>query len=686
MKGKPPFILYSNINKPQSSQISKKSINPIYKIYNKIPINVLKETPEIEKLVHPDPKVYYSGIKKYEKPKMMSIKYNMNDELQKKISNINEFREMFYNYNEEEREQLNDFFDIQDENNKFSRNFQKVQKEKNKFSTGTYLDHQYLIGIASRYATKGIRVPKVSVDKNVFSANPLILGGSDLERYFLYNLGERKKSSAFLNKVNHIIRKKITGNNNLSEEEMKKFEKLKKNEKPKGYIPPNILIPQLKNEINQTKSTYENLEDFDKFFEDKDKDNSLNYKPQNSRLILKLKNSHSCNNIFDNIIRKNDNNKIKIKQNLSFIKNIKKVNNIKFSSVSTRANGPSKRISSSNSGNIISFKDISKSNVSSAISREKSKFLKYTPILSPFNRGNNNSNLYNNLYNDITKKENNSNDFFILSKPFDYPEKDAYNVLYDNIKKKKNKSARIISNNINNKKIIIRKKLFSFRKNSAFSKISKSINNLKEDKEQESEDDEIRLLNKELEGKNDIKITNEQSNSNININNENDLSDKNNEINDNDNNNLEKQKKIKISKDLINNMQEIGVQTNKNDDNYIKIEKIFNSLLGDGYKSRRSKSVVSEFLKSRGYNISKKYASKDAYININRMKTKAIERNFLLEEFKIRNGDYSKTPLSHVQQAIIDKNELYAQEIEKNEFILKKLLCEKNIDKESIEN
>ena len=185
MKGKPPFILYSNINKPQSSQISKKSINPIYKIYNKIPVNVLKETPEIEKLVHPDPKVYYSGIKKYEKPKMMSIKYNMNDELQKKISNINEFREMFYNYNEEEREQLNDFFDIQDENNKFSRNFQKVQKEKNKFSTGTYLDHQYLIGIASRYATRGIRVPKVSVDKNVFSANPLILGGSDLERYFL---------------------------------------------------------------------------------------------------------------------------------------------------------------------------------------------------------------------------------------------------------------------------------------------------------------------------------------------------------------------------------------------------------------------------------------------------------------------------------------------------------------------
>ena len=106
MKGKPPFILYSHLNKPQSSKFSYKRINPLRKIYDRIPGTVLKETPEIEKLIHPEPKIYFSEIKKYEKPKMMEIDiHKMGDALQKKINNINEFKEMFFEYNQEEREQ-----------------------------------------------------------------------------------------------------------------------------------------------------------------------------------------------------------------------------------------------------------------------------------------------------------------------------------------------------------------------------------------------------------------------------------------------------------------------------------------------------------------------------------------------------------------------------------------------------
>ena len=90
-------------------------------------------------------------------------------------------------------------------------------------------------------------------------------------------------------------------------------------------------------------------------------------------------------------------------------------------------------------------------------------------------------------------------------------------------------------------------------------------------------------------------------------------------------------------------------------------------------------------MKARGYNTAKRYSNKDAYININKMKNKAIERNFLLEEFKIRKADHSKTPLSKQQQDIIDKNNLYSKEIVKNEYILKKILCERNIDKETID-
>ena len=683
MKGKPPFILYSHLNKPQSSRISSKYISPLHRIYSRIPGTVLKETPVIEKLIHPEPKIYYNEISKYEKPKLMEIDINkMEDSQKKKINNLNEFREMFYEYNQEEREQLSNFYDVQKENDQFSHNYKKVQKEKNKFSTGTYLDHQYLIGIASRYASRGIRVPKVSVDKNVFSANPLILGGSDLDHYFLYNLGDRKKSSQFLNKVDKLVSKKLAGNTKISEQEKKQLELLKKNEKPKGYIPPNKLIPKLKNEINQTKFTYDNLENFDKFFEDLEK---KDYLVLNTNRNHKYIHSQSCNNIFSNFFKNKKNNKIKrikINRNLSFIKRLQNYNN-KLSSSSTKAYNLSKRFSSSNSGSILPMKDISKSNISSAVSREKSKFFKYSPILSPFNRETNNNN--NNLYNDITKKENNSNDFFILSKPFDYPEKNAYNILYDNIDKK-------------NKKIIKKNLISTNRKQSALSILSRDTKNIKseinftkEEKEQESDEDEIRLLNKELEEKQDNQNNNELQTGNSNTNIENNLTDKNNDIQDNNNNDIkvenifEKPKNIRISKNIVKNFNKIEPKTNKNEDNYIKIEKIFNSILGNEYKSRRSKSVINEFLKSRGYNTSKKFTSKDAYININRMKTKAIERNFLLEEFKIRNGEYSKTPLSHKQQAIIDKNKFFEKEIERNEYILKKLLCEKNINKDGME-
>ena len=679
MKGKPPFILYSHLNKPKSSKFSYKHINPLRQIYARIPSNVLKETPEIEKLIHPEPKVYFSEMKKYEKPKRMEIDiYKMNDSQQKKINDLNDFREMFYEYNQEEKEQLSNFYDVQEENDQFSHNYKKVQNEKNKFGTGTYLDHQYLIPIASRYAEKGIKVPTVSVEKNVFSANPLILGGSDLEKYFLYNLGERKKSSQFLKKVDHMVIKKLTGNNKLSDEEKKKLDFLKKNEKPKGYVSPNILIPKLTNEINQTKFTYENLDNFDKFFQDIEKKDYLELEP---KLKHNYQHSQSCNNIFSDMFRKRDknkNNRIKINRNLAFIKRLQNYNN-KYSSSSTKAYIGTKRFSSSNSPGFLS-KDFSKSNISSAISREKSKFFKYSPILSPFTRGGNNSNSYNNLYNGITNKENNSNDFFILSKPFDYPEKNAYNVLYENIDKK-NKNA--TKNNP-----------ISKRKNSALSILSRETKNIKseihftkEEKEQESEDEEIRLLNKELEGKIDSKNNNELQTGNSNSNPENNLTEKNDIANNNEVKieKTEKPKNVKISKNIMKNLEVIEPQTNKNEDNYTKIEKIFNSILGNEYQSSRSKSVINEFLKSRGYNTEKKFTSKDAYININRMKTKAIERNFLLEEFRIRNGEYSKTPLSHKQQAIIDKNEFFAKEIERNEYILKQLICEKNINKENME-
>lgn len=710
MKGKPPFILYSNLNKPQSSHLSNKhKNNKMSIIYSRIPDKVIKETPVIEKLVHPEPKVYYNIISKYKKPKMIKLDKNMEEEQQKKLSNLNDFREMFYNFNKEEKEQMGNYFDIQEENNKFLHNYKKVQKDKNKFGTGTYLDHQYLIGIASNYSSRGIKIPKISVDKNVFSANPLILGGSDLEHYFLYNLGDKKKSNIFLRKVDEIVKRKLTGNPNLSNEEIKRLEHLKKIEKPKGYIVPSILIPKLKNDINQNKFTYENLEDFDKFFEEMGKKDKNIYKKIS---IPRMGNSRSCNNIFSDIYKsssnttsnrldydKNKNKKIIIKKNLSFINNMKNnLNKNKYSSLSTNAYVGSQIFSSSNSQRHMSYKDISKTNVSSAVSREKI-YNPNSPIISPFNHRN-----FNDIKSD--KSRNNPNDFFILSKPLEYPEKNIYNILYDHVEnagKYKSNSNIYKINDISNNKKILKKKLI-IRQNSASSIFGRRESLLKNDnndiilskrENQESEEDELNLLNKELEGKGDNKsskevnkVTNEEDrrnsiNTNINLN-------INLNINNNINNIIDKPKikKIKFGNDFsninnMNNIKTVEPQFVKDENSYRKIEKVFESILGNGYNSRRSKSEINDFLKSRGYNISKKVTSKDCYINVNRMKTKAIERNFLLEEFKIRNGEYSKTPLTSKQQAIIDKNEFYTKQIERNEYILQKLLCEKNIEKET---
>ena len=45
----------------------------------------------------------------------------------------------------------------------------------------------------------------------IFKSNPLILSGADLEKYFLYNLGNKNKSSSFLKRINAMVDKKLRG-------------------------------------------------------------------------------------------------------------------------------------------------------------------------------------------------------------------------------------------------------------------------------------------------------------------------------------------------------------------------------------------------------------------------------------------------------------------------------------------
>lgn len=148
----------------------------------------------------------------------------------------------------------------------------------------------------------------------------------------------------------------------------------------------------------------------------------------------------------------------------------------------------------------------------------------------------------------------------------------------------------------------------------------------------------------------------------------------------NDNNyfdNIFKRKKKEVA-----DKNKISTESQRKEDYYEKCENIFYKILQGKLQSNRSKSVLSEFLKNRGYKGIKKYDVKDNVLNMNRMQNKSSERNYIFEEFKLRNRDTGKLNLTEQQKAIINKNELLIKEMQKNEYKFKRLICEKNMYKE----
>ena len=99
------------------------------------------------------------------------------------------------------------------------------------------------------------------------------------------------------------------------------------------------------------------------------------------------------------------------------------------------------------------------------------------------------------------------------------------------------------------------------------------------------------------------------------------------------------------------------------------------------YHSKKIKIEINDYLKSKGYDISSQIKNKDVFLNIMKMRKKMGDRNFLLEEYNLRNGDFSKKFLPPKQRKIIEKNDGFLKKIEDSEFRFKKLLLEKNIDK-----
>ena len=688
MKGKENFSAYLNNSKtPSRPKIIEKYGDNMKAIFDRIPKEKLREMPVIEKSRNFKRKPYINGINKNKKPDINRIDNELDSKEKKILSDINNFKGIVYDYNKEQEEAMNNFEKIQDENNKFSKIYKKIQKEKGKFNTGTYLDYKPFINIASRYLSRNIQVPNLSNEHSIFSGNPLILGGSELQDYFVYNLGNKKKAMTFLRKVDNIVNRKKTGNEKLSKEEREHLEKIIQQEKPKGYIPPETLIPKLKNDIITSEDTCNNLVDFENFF------NSLGTKRKKLDYFSSFKNiSRSSDNIFNKI---NKNNKINLnytndynilhlnKNKLAIYKNILNNSNVtgttgKFVTGKSTILEPSKEYT----------------NISSILSGRHSTSLKFTPISSPFERQK-----YNNIQNnEVSKKINNSkidfkNNFNLFPNTIDISS------IPKNIEKIRKKS--ILKNNLRFNLFNGEKKTIKFKRSKSSSKDGSILRDKKDNLTYGTERGEIvelinnidtnnvikqskeeNILNNNIDDKiEDLDITNNESkNLILNANNQEDNTLNNSKINNNNNEESPKKRslgshKSRIFKPKTPTQKEMELMK------YKKLENLFNQALNLGFNSTKDKSDLEEYVISKGRNINKKINKKDTYFNVYKTKEKAIENNLILEEYMIRNGTNDKKSLTKEQNNILDKNSHFINEMINYEMKFKEMLCEETMDK-----
>ena len=642
MKLKPKFILYSNKNKtPPQNQ--KKSENSFDLIFERIPAKILDDSPELRNAKLDKKRKYLKIIKKDEKPSITKIDDKINDKDKKVILKINNFKEMIYDYNKENNHLINNYNRRKKENNLFSNVYNRIQKEKNKFTTGTYLDYKSFLDISNKYISKNIKIPKLSLAHNIFSVNPLILSGKDLENYIAFNMGNKEKAFNYINKLDYIVNRRKEGNFKLSVKEMENLTKIIKLEKPKGYISPEIEIPKLKDDINKSQKFIKNLDEFDIFFEKLKKSNiySNKYKSKSTGNIFNSinnsSNSNSTDNTNININQRKLSNYFKHKKLL--LNNSSIAGNI--GNEKSRNPSPiklSKHFILNNGSNNSLIKDKNMNNI------------KLPRFITPLNSNSNNK---------IRNSE-------IISSNYDY----KY-FMKDNLYLKRDKL---------NKK----NKIHKFRRLSDY---SYHENNKKNNSylTSESEYDELYELNKQIEKKKILKNTDKKEENDNNIlklknSPEEDckVGEKENNENKNNNKEINENEKEMVNKD-INKIKE----EKKDIENirYNKIEKLFDIVKQNEFNFEENKKEMESYMLSKGKNFNKLLLDKKSgYLNIKKIKQKVSwNQNLILEEYMIRNGFNIKKPFVKEQQIILDKDKGFIKKIVEQEQKYSEVLCKGKI-------
>ena len=279
---------------------------------------------------------YILNLKNFNESDLNEIKEDMNNREKNLLLQINEFKKGTIEFEQDKKKIFNNFQKIKKENRYFSLLYKQFKKRTVKKVENELMKNDNFFKIVNTYLLKNIRLPDLS--RNIFNSNPLILDNEHIKPYFIYNKGvDSQKFLNYLDRIKDILGRKILGSYSLSQDERRHLEELKRKEKPKGYIPPEVLIPSLQEDITKTQFTYDCL-----INEYNNKNNisnniniNINKNSVDSNISSYMNNNTSVNNmnnkstksIFNSKNKKYDLKKLIIKK-INFVKNSKKNNKL----------------------------------------------------------------------------------------------------------------------------------------------------------------------------------------------------------------------------------------------------------------------------------------------------------------------------------------------------------------------
>ena len=616
---------------------------------------------------------YILNLKNFNESDLNEIKEDMNNREKNLLLQINEFKKGTIEFEQDKKKIFNNFQNIKKENRYFSLLYKQFKKYTVKKGENELMKNDKFFKIANTYLLKNIRLPDLS--RNIFNSNPLILDNEHIKPYFIYNKSvDSQKFLNYLDRIKDILGRKILGSYSLSPDERRHLEELKCKEKPKGYIPPEVLIPSLQEDIIKTQFTYDCL-----INEYNNKNNisnniniNINKNSVDSNISSYMNNNTSVNNmnnkstksIFNLKNKKYDLKKLIIKK-INFVKNSKKNNKlIKDSFSNNNYNNSSLDTTSvphDTKKNNISDINININNKTNLVNSNsminirsplKERLKSNTQrVIQFFNKDLDESNL---IKKNLLKKSFNSN----INK-----EKEK-----NNLSNLSNLSTSMIQGN--------KLELFSPQKKVDFFKLINFNEKEKENFREKNRHSSLKNLN--------VFFPQYQS--------PNYISEDLNNLNNNSKNDESKQNTRKINLNLSSrydsfqkklSMPKIKQKSDNEKNQEINIENLYNKALNLNNKSYEDEVDLENYLLSmrgKNKNLNEIMSLKNTYFNIKKMENN-FYKNIIKEEynFRIKNRIQGRF-LNDKQNKILNKSDKFNSIFLRNANLFRKVICERDKD------